>query len=112
MPSTSQTDMHPAIKSIIGKRPLKVSDVSQPTVSAIVEELSATADTTFTESVKIPRYVPPKIPEQIVAIPVRGELHCLKKKLIIGNISRWIPISERDDTASHKWMVSSRVNDF
>lgn len=104
MPSTSQADMHPAVKNIVGKRPIKMATVSQD-ISAPTEEVPATTNASSIESIKIPRYIPPKLPEQIVAAPVRGELHFLKKKLIIGNISRWIPISERDDTASHKWMV-------
>ena len=57
------------------------------------------------EPQKIPRYIPPKLPDGIVAVPVRREHQCLKKKLIIGNVSKWIPVSERDDSASHKWMV-------
>lgn len=56
-------------------------------------------------SIKLPRYIPPALPERVIAGPVRGELHWVKKKLIVGNISRWIPVAERDDTASHKWMV-------
>lgn len=94
--------MHPAVKNIVGKRPIKMATISQDTPP---EEVQATTSVSSSESMKIPRYIPPKLPEQIVAAPVRGELHFLKKKLVIGNISRWIPISERDDTASHKWMV-------
>ena len=59
---------------------------------------------------KIPRYIPPKVPaEKIITAPapVRGERYCQLKKLVVGNVSRWIPVSERDDSdkASHKWMV-------
>jgi hypothetical protein len=91
---------------MLGKRPIKMSQDSSD-VSTLVEEVPSFSSVCASESVKIPRYIPPKLPERVVAAaPVRGELHYLKKKLIIGNVSRWIPVSERDDTASHKWMVT------
>lgn len=98
--------MHPAVKSMLGKKPIAKMQMSTPSLpsgesSSIKKNISMNDYGTL----KIPRYIPPTLPEQLVAAPVRGELHCTKKKLIIGNISRWIPVSERDDTASHKWMV-------
>ena len=111
MPSASQTTMmHPTVKSMLGKRSVKIMDcinVSSSVEHAEEEIARNSTDPATIESLKIPRYIPPKLPDRIVAAPVRGELHCLKKKLIIGNVSRWIPVSERDDTASHKWMVTN-----
>lgn len=109
MSTASQTTIHPTVKNMLGKRPTKMS-FECSNVSTLVEQAEEVstnhADLPIGETIKVPRYIPPKLPERIVATPVRGELHCMKKKLIIGNISRWIPVSERDDTASHKWMVS------
>ena len=106
--SSVQSEMHPAVKSMLGKRPAVQPPSSTMTVPPS-EELIANSNTTnlatTNENLKIPRYIPPTLPEQPIAAPVRGEFHCSKKKLVIGNVSRWIPISERDDTASHKWMV-------
>ena len=89
---------------MLGKRPALSPNVSNnESISAAEEPISV--NTTAAENIKFPRYLPPKIPEKIVAVPVRGEQHYLKKKLVVGNVSKWIPISDRDDTASHKWMV-------
>ncbi|KAI9553776.1 hypothetical protein GHT06_019040 [Daphnia sinensis] len=108
---TSQSTIHPTLKNMLGKRPTKTL-LECPNISPSVEPAEEVAgnqgNLPTSESIKVPRYIPPKLPERIVATPVRGELHCMKKKLIIGNISRWIPVSERDDTASHKWMVYVR----
>ena len=112
MPSASQTTMHPAVKNMLGKRPVKMADFINVSVGQTEEVSRNSANSPTIESLKIPRYIPPKLPDRIVAAPVRGELHCLKKKLIIGNVSRWIPVSERDDTASHKWMVTQFWNLF
>ncbi|XP_057375564.1 YEATS domain-containing protein 2-like isoform X2 [Daphnia carinata] len=96
---------------MLGKRPTKTlfecANIS-PSVESAEGLKGNQGNLSTSESIKVPRYIPPKLPERIVATPVRGELHCIKKKLIIGNISRWIPVSERDDTASHKWMVYVR----
>uniref|UniRef100_A0A0P5ZH40 YEATS domain-containing protein n=1 Tax=Daphnia magna TaxID=35525 RepID=A0A0P5ZH40_9CRUS len=108
---TSQSTIHPTLKNMLGKRPTKTlfecSNIP-PSVEPAEELTRTQGNLPTSESIKVPRYIPPKLPERIVATPVRGELHCMKKKLIIGNISRWIPVSERDDTASHKWMVYVR----
>ena len=102
---TYQASIHPAVKSFVGKRPKKVFDnqqVSQDDANAPNEEK------TELDTLKVPRYIPPKIPGKIITAPVRGaERYCQLKKLVVGNVSRWIPVSDRDDCdkASHKWMV-------
>jgi len=57
---------------------------------------------------KIPRYVPPKssMPEKIC--PSRGNSHKVLKRIIVGNISKWIPPDWREDASSHKWTVYVR----
>ncbi|KAI4499386.1 hypothetical protein M0802_005646 [Mischocyttarus mexicanus] len=54
---------------------------------------------------KIPRYIPPKsgIPEP--ASPSRGVRHKVRKRIVIGNISKWISKVCREDRVSHKWMI-------
>ena len=57
---------------------------------------------------KIPRYVPPKsgVPEP--AVPSRGARHKVRKRIVVGNISKWIPPDWREDAASHKWTMYVR----
>ncbi|XP_046813296.1 uncharacterized protein LOC124421759 [Vespa crabro] len=57
---------------------------------------------------KIPRYIPPKsgVPEP--ACPSRGVRHKVRKRIVIGNISKWIPPDWREDPASHKWTIYVR----
>ncbi|XP_032666203.1 YEATS domain-containing protein 2 [Odontomachus brunneus] len=59
---------------------------------------------------KIPRYVPPKssVPESS-AQPSRGDKHKVHKRVVIGNISKWIPREWRDDSeTTHKWTIYVR----
>lgn len=59
---------------------------------------------------KVPRYVPPKssVPENN-ARPSRGDRHKVYKRIIVGNISKWIPPDWRDNSdASHKWTMYVR----
>ena len=57
---------------------------------------------------KVPRYVPPKnaIPEP--ACPSRGVHHKVRKRIVVGNISKWIPPDWREDKTSHKWTMYVR----
>ena len=95
--SSSQPVIHPAVKNLLGKRPKeedKCSDAPERSTS---------------ECLKVPRYIPPKLPEKFhIPATLRGERYNVKKRLVIGNVSKWIPVSERDDSASHKWMVYVR----
>ena len=60
---------------------------------------------------KVPRYIPPKsgIPESPCP-STRGIRHKVRKRIIIGNISKWIPPEWREDAASHKWTMYVRGN--
>ncbi|XP_034191694.2 YEATS domain containing 2 homolog D12 isoform X1 [Osmia lignaria lignaria] len=132
-----QTQIHPAIKQLIGKLP-KSFDSSVPTSSsnesyfgtsnaidcAIVKKEKSVEETSEHSRVekrnndaneesrpkKIPRYIPPKsgIPES--QCPSRGIRHKVRKRIIIGNISKWIPPEWREDAASHKWTMYVRGN--
>lgn len=57
---------------------------------------------------KIPRYVPPKIKAPSNTCPSRGERYKMCKRIIVGNISKWIPPDWREDAASHKWTMYVR----
>ncbi|XP_076241589.1 YEATS domain containing 2 homolog D12 [Calliopsis andreniformis] len=143
-----QTQIHPAIKQLIGKSP-KVYDNSVVSTSATTsdngnystathststfptnisdcislksEKIEETSDYGSSEKrgnevdeevrpKKIPRYIPPKsgIPEP--PCPSRGIRHKVRKRIIIGNISKWIPPEWREDAASHKWTMYVRGN--
>lgn len=100
-----QPVIHPAVKKLVGKRAVGNAECAQTEHPTVCLENS---NETLTKSieVKVPRYIPPQLPERVLAAPVRGE-HCYqKKKIIVGNVSKWIPVCDRDDSASHKWMVS------
>ncbi|CAK9833464.1 YEATS domain-containing protein 2 [Anthophora retusa] len=142
-----QTEIHPAIKQLIGKSP-KLSDnliIPTSTTSGSENYFSAsqsvstfpinTVDCTTVKTEKldesfehcrlqkrsnetdeesrpkkIPRYIPPKsgVPES--QCPSRGIRHKVRKRIIIGNISKWIPPEWREDAASHKWTMYVRGN--
>ncbi|XP_006560274.1 YEATS domain-containing protein 2 isoform X2 [Apis mellifera] len=139
---TKQTQIHPAIKELIGKSP-KISDKLNIPISTSSENYFNTSQsisispfnitgnaTIKTEETsencrlekrsnetdeesrpkKIPRYIPPKsgIPES--QCPSRGIRHKIRKRIIIGNISKWIPPEWREDAASHKWTMYVRGN--
>ncbi|XP_076625654.1 YEATS domain containing 2 homolog D12 [Colletes latitarsis] len=144
-----QTQIHPAIKQLIGKSP-KVCNSSLISTSAPTSSnenyfmVSQTFSTSPSNAInyatlksekleedasehcysgkrsnetddesrpkKIPRYIPPKsgVPES--PCPSRGIRHKARKRVIIGNISKWIPPEWREDAASHKWTMYVRGN--
>ncbi|XP_076763696.1 YEATS domain containing 2 homolog D12 [Xylocopa sonorina] len=131
-----QTQIHPAIKQLISKSPkLQINenystlrqslstspfDTNDP-ITVKTEKLEKTSEHYRTEKrgnetdedsrpKKIPRYIPPKsgIPE--TECPSRGIRHKVRKRIIIGNISKWIPPEWREDAASHKWTMYVRGN--
>lgn len=55
---------------------------------------------------KVPRYIPPKEPEVIQSLSSsRGGNYKVKRKLVVGNISKWIPLLMREGDATHKWTL-------
>ncbi|XP_063228779.1 YEATS domain-containing protein 2 [Bacillus rossius redtenbacheri] len=123
--SSQQTHIHPAVKKLIGKQPQhpflgqleqRPSKYRQASSVALKSEppdpespgLGAGPETRVT---KVPRYVPPKPDETKLQPQIglsRGLRHKVKKRLVIGNISKWIPVDSREDSASHKWMIYVR----
>ncbi|XP_015111000.1 YEATS domain-containing protein 2 [Diachasma alloeum] len=59
---------------------------------------------------KIPRYVPPKTSQPDPKIPSRGVRHKIRRRIVVGNISKWIPPDWREDAASHKWTMYVRAS--
>ena len=54
----------------------------------------------------MPRYVPPLEPVCPLAPPAPRAAHLkFKQRLIVGNVSRYLAEEEREDGATHKWMV-------
>ncbi|XP_069692593.1 uncharacterized protein D12 isoform X2 [Periplaneta americana] len=107
-----QKRIHPAVKKLIGKepcswgplhqRPSKYRPLDKEQTSPIKEEEPR-------EPVnKVPRYIPPKSSTSAPSTsPCRG-VHKVKKRIVIGNISKWVPVDTREDSASHKWMMYVR----
>ncbi|XP_053986887.1 uncharacterized protein LOC128880631 [Hylaeus volcanicus] len=128
-----QIQIHPAIKQLIGKSP-KLCDSSLVSTSSSENDFTTSQTVLKSEKLeeetserchagkrsieadeesrpkKIPRYIPPKsgIPE--LPCPSRGIRHKARKRIIIGNISKWIPPEWREDAASHKWTMYVRGN--
>jgi len=57
---------------------------------------------------KVPRYMPPKSNILEDTCPLRGSNHKVRKRIIVGNISKWIPPDWREDASSHKWTMYVR----
>lgn len=57
---------------------------------------------------KVPRYVPPKSSTPEKTSPSRGNSHKVRKRIVVGNISKWIPPDWREDASSHKWTMYVR----
>lgn len=151
---TKQTQIHPAIKRLIGKTPRRQKSVGLqdpgPSTSRNLEgilqseikdevvikseitseiekrlgqisenpndsrEINQAGDKVSSESLnddppkKIPRYIPPRSNVPVVTSPARGVRHKVRKRIVVGNISKWIPPDWREDGASHKWMMYVR----
>lgn len=60
---------------------------------------------------KVPRYIPPKSSVSAKAGPSRGNSHKVCKRIIVGNISKWIPPDWREDASSHKWTIYVRTDE-
>ncbi|KAL0268369.1 UNVERIFIED_CONTAM: hypothetical protein PYX00_010341 [Menopon gallinae] len=66
------------------------------------------------EYTQLPKYIPPLPNPDIVREVVnsqRGGGSKVQHRIIIGNISKWIPPDTREDNSTHKWMVYIRNQD-
>ncbi|XP_041372099.1 uncharacterized protein LOC121385468 [Gigantopelta aegis] len=135
--------IHPAVKKHLGKAPVcadqtlvsqsnlpekkssagettPVTDQAIPAASTTVKE-EATASLCQATEVEHKSKVSSSASASRVSEAKRGSRFRIKKKIIVGNVSKFIPIDRRDvnDQASHKWMVYVRgpqdepkINDF
>ncbi|XP_012254143.2 YEATS domain-containing protein 2 [Athalia rosae] len=150
----AQTQIHPAVKRLIGKTPKRRSTIGLedpgPSTSTNFEGITQSEDKNEVEACsepseierrlgqfpkeeqvtkseekisanhlsnneadcelvkKVPRYIPPKNNVTANTGPPRGVRHKVRKRIVVGNISKWIPPDWREDGASHKWMIYVR----
>jgi len=128
--STSHDSIHPEIKSLVaGKRPrtaavsketqsetstgdnIKLNSHSTPPIKQEpLDQDSPAASTVNSED--LPGYVAPlakKIDStDCMAEPRSGLQPKTKRRFVIGNVSKWIECSEREDSSTHKWMLYVR----
>jgi len=121
--SSSHDSLHPEVKSLVaGKRPKSTQSNDKP--AAPVNELLSTrvkeepgdvdtvpaAETVNAED--LPGYVAPLAKKidvtDVMAEPRSGLQPKTKRRFVIGNVSKWIECSEREDSSTHKWMLYVR----
>ena len=116
--------IHPATRALLaGKKPAgtqgaKTAFTSSATISATDAKVETSASWSAGEPEKprpaaavVPGYVPPlPRPEDLASAPAapRGERHKVKRRLVVGNVSKWIACDQREDLATHKWMLYVR----
>jgi len=99
--------IHPAASVLVqGKRPRygqKQSEEEGPLTKVKIEQ------DPLTSSSIVPIFVPPKPkPGQPTTSEPRGSHLKVKRRIIVGNVSRWIPTDDREDHSTHKWMLYVR----
>jgi len=123
--AVSSDSLHPEIKTLVaGKRPRNGGESQDPSDSAAAGKVTATAtDTkislevpasTAGETVNaedLPGYVAPFARQKddgYSTVEPRGHQHKSKRRLVVGNVSKWIECDEREDSSTHKWMIYVR----
>ncbi|CAG2066367.1 unnamed protein product, partial [Timema podura] len=130
----TQKHIHPAVKKLIGKQPRHTlwqpldqrsskyrqatndnySKIAHDDLSSFENSNDASqnqVDDRAAKVTKVPRYIPPRPSEHNIETQIglsRNFRNKIKQRLVLGNISKWIPIDSREDEASHKWMVYVR----
>ncbi len=105
--------IHPAVRQTLGgKRPRRAAATKSSAAPAPTTPPAST--TAATESAPapppavVPRYVPPKEKELDEVSDPRNSRHKVKRRLIVGNVSKWIECDQREDNATHKWLMYVR----
>ncbi|CAG5122471.1 unnamed protein product, partial [Candidula unifasciata] len=118
MPEASSTNgpsssIHPAVKKCLGKRPVhhqinSDTATSHPQKSSGVDISSSVVGKTINFLCTFSQV--PSVPSLDASYDDRRARFKIKKKVIIGNVSKYIPIDHREtnDKSSHKWMVYVR----
>lgn len=81
-------------------------DISEQTVDFFDANLDAALDEQMSKIVVEPCYIPPLSKDETKE--PRGSQYKLKRRFVIGNVSRWIPHDDREDMSTHKWMIYVR----
>jgi len=91
--------IHPAV-NVRGKRP-RSSEFPPPKI--------VKAEPLEPSEIAVPVYVPPIIKTETNPLPEPRSAHLkVKRRIIIGNVSKWIPPDDREDMSTHKWMIYVR----
>ena len=86
--------IHPAV-NVRGKRP-RSSEFPPPKI--------VKAEPLEPSEIAVPVYVPPIIKTETNPLPEPRSAHLkVKRRIIIGNVSKWIPPDDREDMSTHKW---------
>ncbi|GLV34047.1 D12 [Carabus blaptoides fortunei] len=112
LPMTSQERIHPAIKKIIGKRPLTYEPHRTRTQSQFVSKLKEEPTAEISEE-NSPQNSKPLIGDISYCNDVDSAHRIrnrqkVKYQIVVGNISKWIPMENSRDSSTHKWMVYVR----
>ena len=119
---SSHDSLHPEVKSLVaGKRPKTTRSTAEtaPPANALVsvrvkeepdDEVTAAEGGVSAED--LPGYVAPLAKKidvtDVMAEPRSGLQPKTKRRFVIGNVSKWIECSEREDSSTHKWMLYVR----
>ncbi|XP_059471317.1 YEATS domain-containing protein 2 [Neocloeon triangulifer] len=113
-PAKDQSRIHPAVKKLLGSR--KTEEVL---IDIDVPESLRTKESTSGEQKTKAEVVLSKTPCYKAPIEKPGSLHRVpssgrslqgkvKRSIVVGNVSKWIPPDFRDDDSTHKWMIYVR----
>lgn len=121
--SNQQSRIHPAIKKLIGKKPLNYEPyrtrnkiipnygkVSKKHENITVKEENDTkehTDNNLNEKHSLGLHQIIKTENHKDAMPIRNR-EKNKYNILIGNISKWMPSNSSQDNSTHKWMVYVR----
>lgn len=116
-PMPCQERIHPAIKKLIGKSPLAYEPHRTRTqsqfVSTKLKEEEQTAEISeknnYQENSTLIGDISHCTDADSAAVinPIRNRQK-LKYQIVVGNISKWIPVNNSRDSSTHKWMVYVR----
>ncbi|XP_062617368.1 YEATS domain-containing protein 2-like [Saccostrea cucullata] len=99
--------IHPTVKDTLGKRPLNVKVKVEPKVEGDTTEklIMKQEPQEEKEEDKMIKEEP-----SLSGITNRSDRFKVKKRIVIGNVSKYIPVDRRDenDQSTHKWMVYVR----
>lgn len=119
LPMLSQERIHPAIKKLIGKSPLTyephrtrtqsqfVSTKVKEEQNAEISEKNNYQDLKNENSTLIGDISHCTDADSALLNPIRNRQK-LKYQIVVGNISKWIPMNNSRDSSTHKWMVYVR----